>query len=406
MLRKFAAVTFLFILAAVYTTASAMTDGDDKKGHFKISGYLQGQYQWGEQDAELKVGTDNENTDQPFNRFGLRRGHLKFAYQHPVASAVIQIDASTEKGLILKDAYFTLREPWLRTFAFQTGIFNRPFGLEIELSSSKRESPERSYIFPMLFPDERDFGAMLIINAPEKSPWHIIGLKAGLFAGNGMSKDCDSRKDFIGHLTISEEFDDIEFGIGTSYYLGSVYQGTETVYTMHDDGFQANTSETNKGRYAKRQYFGFDAWVEFETDLGETTLRGEYLFGQQPGSQTSSKSPNTATLPSADTYIRPFRGGYVLLSHEIEDTPVSVILKYDVYDPNTKVSGNRLGLGGTTITDVMRTAFGFGAAWEITDGVKLTAYYDIVRNETSTNLDGMGADLKDNMFTLRLQYKF
>ena len=103
MLRKFAAVTFLFILAAVYTTASAMTDGDGKKGSFKISGYLQGQYQWGEQDAELKVGTDNENADRPFNRFGLRRGHLKFAYQHPVASAVIQIDASTEKGLILKD---------------------------------------------------------------------------------------------------------------------------------------------------------------------------------------------------------------------------------------------------------------------------------------------------------------
>ena len=95
---------------------------------------------------------------------------------------MVQIDVSTEKGVILKDAYIDVKEPWLRTFGLQAGVFNRPFGLEIELSSSVRETPERSYIFPMLFPDERDFGAMLVIRAPEDSPWHIVGLQAGIFS--------------------------------------------------------------------------------------------------------------------------------------------------------------------------------------------------------------------------------
>jgi phosphate-selective porin len=38
--------------------------------------------------------------------------------------------------------------------------------------------------------------------------------------------------------------------------------------------------------------------------------------------------------------------------------------------------------------------------------VKFMAYYDIVTNETSQNLSAFAKDLKDNVLTLRLQYKF
>ena len=149
-LRK-AAILFAALLA-IHTGAAAAPDGHDDrkekrheepvsdKGRLKISGYLQPQFQWGEGDASLKVGTPNDNPSESFNRFGLRRGHLKFAYAYKTASAVVQIDVSTEKGVILKDAYIDVKEPWLRTFGLQAGVFNRPFGLEIELSSSVRES--------------------------------------------------------------------------------------------------------------------------------------------------------------------------------------------------------------------------------------------------------------------------
>ena len=95
-----------------------------------------------------------------------------------------------------------------------------------------------------------------------------------------------------------------------------------------------------------------------------------------------------------------------MLTHEIEDFPVTLVAKYDWYDPNTAVAGNRIGLGGTGITDLSRQAVGFGALWHITDALKLTAYYDIVRNERTSQIATMSSDLKDNMFTLRLQYKF
>jgi hypothetical protein len=41
---------------------------------FKVSAYLQGQYQYGEKDATLKVGDTNENPEEGFNRIGIRRG--------------------------------------------------------------------------------------------------------------------------------------------------------------------------------------------------------------------------------------------------------------------------------------------------------------------------------------------
>lgn len=376
-----------------------------QQGGFKLSGYIQTQFQWGEEDASLKVGAANENRQEPFNRFGIRRGRLKFTYSHPIASAVFQLDI-TEKGVGVKDAYLNISEPWLGIFSLRTGVFDRPFGFEISHSSSSRESPERSTIFQTLFPEERDLGAMLVIKGPLGSVWNIVELRGGLFAGNGIKQDNDSKKDFIGQLVLNKSYDKFSFGAGVSYYHGFVYQGTNTVYTIKGGGFEADTNDANAGMYAKRQYFGFDARFSIKSVLGTTTLRGEYIFGTQPGTDKSSKSPNSSSLPAGDTYIRPFGGGYTVLAHDIASTPLSVLVKYDWYDPNTKVAGNEIGTNHTGAADVKRSALGFGAAWHIMRNLKLTAYYDLVRNETSANIEGMRGDLKDNMFTLRLQYKF
>jgi phosphate-selective porin len=60
-----------------------------------------------------------------------------------------------------------------------------------------------------------------------------------------------------------------------------------------------------------------------------------------------------------------------------------------------------------------------GIYWRINPALRLTAYYDIVRNETTENLKDQkndkgvitsygyeGSDRKADVFTLRLQYKF
>lgn len=97
----------------------------------------------------------------------------------------------------------------------------------------------------------------------------------------------------------------------------------------------------------KRQYLGLDGQFSFLSSLGKTTLRAEGLIGTQPGIAGSSKSPNYSTrpenLPENSLFKRPFLGYFFYLVQDIGASPFSAVLKYDVYDPNTKVSGNEVG---------------------------------------------------------------
>lgn len=377
-----------------------------KLQRFKVSGYIQTQFQYGEENASLKVGSKNEKSDTPFNRIGVRRGRIKFTYEQGIASGVFQLDI-TEKGVGLKDAYLNLKDPWIKTNAFRAGVFDRPFGYEISYSSSRRESPERSIIFQTLFPDERDLGGMFILQPSKTSTWNFLKLEAGLFAGNGIKQETDNHKDFIGHLSASKAIgSNISFGLGASYYSGGVYQGTENVYAMKDKEFVLNNDPSNKGKFAKREYIGFDGQFSIISLLGMTQLRGEYLFGTQPGGDASSKSPNASTLPITDTYIRNFNGGYVILVQDFGTLPVSAVVKYDWYDPNVKTSKNEIGVNGTGKGDVAYNTLGVGLLWRASNSIRLQAYYEFVNNETSKNLSEYSKDLKDNVFTLRLQYKF
>lgn len=60
----------------------------------------------------------------------------------------------------------------------------------------------------------------------------------------------------------------------------------------------------------------------------------------------------------------------------------------------------------TTAGDLKYTTLGIGWIYAYDSTLKLMAYYDMVKNETSKSLAGYSKDLKDNVFTLRLQYKF
>jgi hypothetical protein len=72
---------------------------------FKVSGYIQAQYQFAQTDADginFKL-TQRRNAYETselkdFGRFGLRRGRFKFTYEDGIASGVVQIDV-TEKGI-------------------------------------------------------------------------------------------------------------------------------------------------------------------------------------------------------------------------------------------------------------------------------------------------------------------
>ena len=372
----------------------------------KISGYIQTQFQYGESKASLKVGSFNENDEASFSRMGIRRGRLKFVFEEGIASGTYQLDFN-ENGLSVKDLFLHIKDPWIGTNSLQVGVFDRPFGHEIRYSSSRRESPERSIVFQTLFPDERDLGGMLTLQAREDSPWHLLKLEAGLFAGNGIKKETDSKKDFIGRLSGSKELGvRSKLGLGASYYNGSVYQGTENMYTIHSNGFVLNNDHSNKGKFAKREYIGFEGQYSISSGIGKSQLRTEYLYGIQPGNASNSKSPNDSNLLEVDTYIRNFSGGYITFVQDFGMSPFSAVLKYDWYDPNTKISKNEIGNNGTGKGDIAYKTFGMGLLWRASNSILLQAYYDVISNEKSDNLDTYDEDLKDNVMTLRLQFKF
>jgi len=398
-----------------------------KLSNLKISGYIQPQFQWGEQSAGLRVGTSNSDAagngiEAPFNRIGVRRGRLKFVYDDGgIASGTFQLNIIDKPGLSgatiqLKEAFLNVKDPWFRTFAFKAGVFDRPFGNEISYSSSLLESPERSRIINVLFPEEGDLGGVFVLQAPVFSPLNFIKFEGGLFAGNAINPETDNRKDFIGHLFASKPIgSSAKWGLGLSYYNGGVYQTNDNVYSMNGNAFVLNSSTSNTGAFAKREYFGVDGQFSTETQLGMTQLRGEYIFGTQPGNKKSANSPNRAALPAVeDTYIRPIAGWYAILIQDLGQTPFSVVAKYDIFDPNTSVSENNIGItnSNTSNVDLKYSTIGVGALWRISPQIRLQLYYEFVTNETSTALSNTSIlkdyskDLKDNTFTARIQYKF
>lgn len=372
---------------------------------FRISGYIQTQFQYGEKAANLRVGSPN-TADTDFYRFGIRRGRIKLQFEKGVVLGVLQIDA-TEKGIGLKDAYIRLKDPWVGSSSLKVGVFNRPFGYEVAYSSSKRETPERAKIIQTLFPDERDLGLMGTFQAPRSSPWSIVKLEIGVFAGNGIHLDTDNRKDFMGHLSVNKVFNKkITLGGGMSYYYGGVYQGTKDVYSMLNQSFVANAESSNKGKFAKREYFGWDLQLTINSLLGKTHLYGEYIVGTQPSGAFNSKSPHYSSVPTTDTYIRNFSGGYVTLVQGLGQLPLAAVVKFEWYDPNTKIAKNDIGVSGTGVGDVFYQTIGFGLLWQMNNSLNLQIHYDWVQNERSMNVSNLDKDLKDNVFTLRLQYVF
>lgn len=381
-------------------------DKADKKDNLHISGYTQIYFQYGEKDATLRVGRPNENPDNSFNRLGLRRNRVKFTYKKGIGSSIFQLDV-TEKGATLKDAYITVSEPYWDIFSITAGLFNRPFGYETECSSSQRASLERSTIVQTLFPGERDLGAKLTVQAKKSSRWSVLKLDMGLFAGNSSNMETDNKKDFIGHLTINPSSENvIKWNAGISYYNGGIYQGSNHIFRSVENGFAIDSAIYNIGKYAKREYLGADIQININTAPGKTELTAEYITGQQPGGKNISKSPDDSRPKTEDVYIRSMSGGYVKLVQELGFWNLSGIVKYDWYDPNTQVKGKDTGSNYTGIGDIATNVTGFGLLWQINSNIQFTAYYELIRNETSVNLSGYNTDRKDNVFTFRMQYKY
>ncbi|HEX2535357.1 MAG TPA: porin [Chitinophagaceae bacterium] len=387
--------------------------------NLNFSGYIQPQWQWAQSPGAPSY-TGGNFSEFSNNRFMLRRARVKIDYRLPhkngkklpMAVFSYQIDA-TERGVVTRDMFLRVYGPGRQSTSLVVGLVARPFGFEVNLSSSVRETPERGRMSQILMPTERDLGAMITYDPvlyKRKLPFKI---DAGLFNGQGLvgTTDFDSYKDFISRVTFRPQKlgGGATLSGGLSLLQGGWRQATRYRWAMGSkDGMKqyvVDSSMSNIGNKAPRRYYGADVQLAFKHGWGKTELRAEHWRGQQPGTATTSTNPGV--LPTGPTYIRNFDGSFFVLIQNIVNENNELLVKYDWYDPNRDASGGEVGKGGTNFTpaDVRFNTLGIGYNYYFTKDFRVMFYYDIVRNER-TGLDGYTSDLKDNIFTCRFHFLF
>ncbi len=332
----------LFLITLLLGTFAIPTFAQ-KEGKVKISGYLQADLELGQKDTKFKVA-HNTTTDNFRTAYGIRRGRLKVAYKKDFYKGVFQLDMS-EKKIDIRNAYIELfsKEGLFGRSALRCGVFDTPFGYEVEYSSSKRESPERAKVITSLFPNEIEVGAMLNLRTNKQSLLKDCALKLALVGGEGVKNDVrkenpvtDNRFNFISHLTYQKQLSGFfKFSGGVSTYLAKEYQ-----------------------------LYGFDTQMFLRTNIGLTKLKGEFIHG---------------------TEAKNVQGGYAMLVQSIKNLPVSAVLKYDWYDPNVKAG------------DDFMSSLGFGMLYHINKHLRVQAYYTKHMEEV---------ELANDIFNLQLQLSF
>lgn len=387
----------------------------------RLSGYIQPQFQ-ATQTRGAKNFSGGDFATNSSSRFMLRRARVRFDYVHfpktgkgPSLQFVFQFDA-TERGVNVRDVWGRFFENKFQLFAFAAGLFARPFSYELNLSSADRESPERGRMSQILMKTERDLGAMATFEPRSKtSKLKFLKVDLGVFNGPGLSSttDYDSHKDIIGRIVIKPQniSKKISLGAAASVLYGGLSQNTKYVYHTETNAglknFVVDSSANNIGKIAPRNYYGMDAQLKIKNKVGFTEFRAEFITGKQTASATSSETPAALFTGTESYYVRKFNGAYFYFLQHLGSTHHQLGIKYDWYDPNTEVKTDEIGKAGSNqnVANIKFSTLGFGYIWHITENAKLVLWYDRIVNE-KTQLAGYTTDVKDDVFTCRLQFRF
>lgn len=391
----------------------ASMDSDlSKLSKIKISGYLQTQYDMYDfQDYKSPV-SGSSSASPITNTFYLRRARLKFTYETAQGiKFVLQPDFAFDK-VSIKDAYVVLNDNWFNTFALTVGQFNR-LSYDVEFSSGSREFLERARITSTLYPNERDLGAKLEANFDTKYEFPLK-FQLAFFNGNfgtgaiaNQVRDIDSNKDVMARLVYAIKMPNQGLGIdiGGHAYFGSTkilpvavtnpVTPAVVFLDVNNNSFTPNVGDT-----LKKDWFGVETQIYYDF-LGGTSLKAEYITG------TLSGTTNAAQTYSAfgANKVREFNGFYASFMKNIGKSNQAVF-RYDMYDPNTKLSGNDV----LKADDLKYSTYTFGWQYFYDENLKVVLGYTMPLNEKSDLVGGdylsANDDKKDSTFSIRLQAKF
>ena len=140
----------------------------------------------------------------------------------------------------------------------RAGQFVKPFGFDIQQSSSVRESPERGIFAGYFFPGQRDRGVMVAASLDEFSDWlRGVSVYAGAFNGNRFFNDNNSKLNY--NFRARKVFDSVPLALGASLQLGSQIV----------PGMNGNSDEDVYG-------------VDVQYVIGRLGIRAEYMRGDMP----------------------------------------------------------------------------------------------------------------------------
>lgn len=391
-----------------------------KFDHLKIGGYIQPQFQLAAAKG-IKNYEGGDFSSQVNNRFMLRRSRIRIDYIHssddkkPGIQIAFQFDAN-ERSFTVRDVWGRVFENKYKLFSFTMGMFARPFGYEINYSSSDRESPERGRMSQILMKSERDLGAMISFD-PRRNIRYLKKIKfdVGLFNGQGINAtgDFDNYKDLISRISLKPIVlsKNLSLSMGISSLQGGLLQNTRYhYYTGTQNGVNTtlvDSALTNLYSKSPRSYWGADAQLKIKNRIGFSEFRAEFVGGQQSATSSSSETPTVLLSGQDGFYVRNFNGAYFYYIQSLFSTRHQLVVKYDWYDPNSAVGGMDIGAPGSRLSEanIKYNTLGVGYVNYLTDNIKLVLYYAHVRNE-HTRLKGFEAELNDDVMTFRMQFRF
>lgn len=392
---------------------SIMQSSLDKLSKIKISGYIQAQFEtYDTWNSGIHGVNPVSGSPAITNSFSLRRARVKFTYEALDGVTFVLCPNFEIDRVRLTDVYAQLNDRWLQTFSLWVGLFNRPT-YDVEYSSASREFAERSLVTRTLYPQERDMGAKLEANfltnfeIPLKLQLAVLNGNFGLGPATNQVKDIDNYKDVMVRAVYSFKFPSKGLGIdlgGHGYFGHNAIISQTTVPAVFSD-VNGNLFTPKVGDDLNKTWYGAEMQVYYDF-LGGTSLKTEYISGSMTGFKSTDFPSQVNPLFTTNNKVRNIEGYYISLIKNLgQDHMIS--FRYDVFDPNTKKSGNQV----STIDDLKFHNWTFAYQYFFSENIKIMLSYTMPINEKSanpgiTNSNWANADHKDDSLTIRFQTRF
>jgi hypothetical protein len=181
----------------------------------------------------------------------------------------------------------------------RAGQFVKPFGFDVQQSSSKRESPERAMFAGYFFPGQRDRGVMVRADLSRVAGWlDGVTLQGALLNGNRFFNDDNDALNV--NLRVRKSFSQRPFAIALSYQDGSQLKPPGAVGSDRSELYGVD-AQWLLGRLGIRA-----EWVRGDMPSTLLSLEPEFAPGFAPGEKTWSATAffDYRLTQAADVYWR------------------------------------------------------------------------------------------------------